>query len=105
MISQEGLRNFFPLDGIGIKPIFHLGLMYRPFEIVHQRFLLKPSGGRKRDKNAIVFGFLVSDEGFHQHLPDHMFHRIGLVRKADGQYGRRRSSWEGIHRVRELKSD
>ncbi|GFS53454.1 hypothetical protein NPIL_44431 [Nephila pilipes] len=58
--------------------------MYRPFEIVHQRFLLKPGVGRKRYKNAIVFGFLVSDEGFHQPLPDHMFHRIGLVRKADG---------------------
>ncbi|GFT00510.1 hypothetical protein NPIL_48301 [Nephila pilipes] len=98
-ISHKGLRNFLPLDGIGIKAILDLCLMDRPFKIVHQRFLLKPGGGRKRNKNAIVFGFLIGDEGFHQPLPDHMVQCIGLVRNADGPHGRRRSSWEGIHCV------
>ncbi|GFT08967.1 hypothetical protein NPIL_110401 [Nephila pilipes] len=98
-ISHKGLRNFLVLDGIGIKAILHLGLIHRPFEIVHQRFLLKLGGGRKRDKNTIVFWLLVRNEGFHQPLRDHMVQCIGLVRNADGPYGRRRSSWEGFHCV------
>ncbi|GFU51076.1 hypothetical protein NPIL_29281 [Nephila pilipes] len=83
--SDNIRRECLGATSIGIKPIFHTGLIYRALGIIHKRFLLKPGGRRKRAKDAIVLGFLIGDESFHQPMPDHMFYSIGLVRKVDLQ--------------------
>ncbi|GFT96592.1 hypothetical protein NPIL_99751 [Nephila pilipes] len=80
-ISHKGLRNFLPLDGIGIKAILDLGLMDRTFNCLINVFFETRWWGQKREVKQDCFGFVISNEGF---LPPALAGpMIGLVSRTD----------------------